>query len=247
MASKELRSFPLGVAEHLKIYVYRLIDPRNGETFYVGKGKGNRVFAHIHDELGKEGDTDIDKLRRIREIRLADLAVGHVIHRHGMDDPTAFAVESALIEAYPGLTNDAGGTDANEFGVMHAAEIIAKYEAKPAEFRHSAVLITVNQSSLDRPLIDAVRWAWKVDVRRAERSELVMAVVRGVIKGVYVAEKWMRATKENFPGWHDRPDRFGFVGREADPSVRDQYVGKRLPDEMRKRGAANPIKYVGTR
>ena len=25
-------------------YVYRLIDPRNGETFYVGKGRDNRVF-----------------------------------------------------------------------------------------------------------------------------------------------------------------------------------------------------------
>jgi hypothetical protein len=31
--------FPVGVAERLKWYVYRLIDPRNGETFYVGKEK----------------------------------------------------------------------------------------------------------------------------------------------------------------------------------------------------------------
>ena len=39
--------FPIAVASKLKTYVYRLIDPRNGETFYVGKGKGNRVFAHV--------------------------------------------------------------------------------------------------------------------------------------------------------------------------------------------------------
>ena len=32
-------SFPDGVADLIKWYVYRLIDPRNGETFYVGKGK----------------------------------------------------------------------------------------------------------------------------------------------------------------------------------------------------------------
>ena len=31
-------SFPSEVADKLKWYVYRLIDPRNGETFYVGKG-----------------------------------------------------------------------------------------------------------------------------------------------------------------------------------------------------------------
>jgi hypothetical protein len=42
---ERLNGFPPGVAEKLKTYVYRLIDPRNGETFYVGKGKGDRVFV----------------------------------------------------------------------------------------------------------------------------------------------------------------------------------------------------------
>ena len=46
-----MRSFKKGVAEELGFYVYRLIDPRNGQTFYVGKGRGDRVFAHINDEL----------------------------------------------------------------------------------------------------------------------------------------------------------------------------------------------------
>ena len=99
--------FPPGVAEKLKYYVYRLIDPRNGETFYVGKGKGNRVFAHVRDEL-KMLDDDEDaielKLKRIREIRGAGFEVAHVIHRHGMDAKTAFEVEAALIDAYPGIT-----------------------------------------------------------------------------------------------------------------------------------------------
>lgn len=39
--------FPQEVIEKLKWYVYRLVDPRNGETFYVGKGKNNRVFNHV--------------------------------------------------------------------------------------------------------------------------------------------------------------------------------------------------------
>jgi hypothetical protein len=34
-----------GVIQRLDHYVYRLIDPRNGETFYVGVGKGKRVVA----------------------------------------------------------------------------------------------------------------------------------------------------------------------------------------------------------
>ena len=46
-------SFPEEVSEKLKWYVYRLIDPRNGETFYVGKGRGNRVFEHGRGGIGE--------------------------------------------------------------------------------------------------------------------------------------------------------------------------------------------------
>ena len=44
-------SFPNEIHEALGYYVYRLIDPRNGQTFYVGKGKGNRVFSHAKQQL----------------------------------------------------------------------------------------------------------------------------------------------------------------------------------------------------
>src|SRR5512139_1648320 len=101
--------FPVEVSEKLKTYVYRLIDPRNGETFYVGKGNGNRVFAHIRLERKLGGDELDNKAKRIREIHAAGFEVGHVIHRHGLDDETAFEVEAALIDAYPGLTNIADG------------------------------------------------------------------------------------------------------------------------------------------
>lgn len=38
----------------LKYYVYVYIDPRNGEPFYIGRGKGNRMFSHLDDP----SDTD---------------------------------------------------------------------------------------------------------------------------------------------------------------------------------------------
>jgi hypothetical protein len=45
------------------------IDPRNGETFYVGKGKNNRVFHHAKGALPASDDEDfIDlKSQRIKE------------------------------------------------------------------------------------------------------------------------------------------------------------------------------------
>lgn len=77
-----MQSFSPEVIEKLKTYVYRLIDPRNGETFYVGKGKGNRVFAHIRAEL--DTDDPNDKLKRIHEIRADGFDVAHVIHRQDL-------------------------------------------------------------------------------------------------------------------------------------------------------------------
>lgn len=32
--------------DHLKYYVYTYADPTNHEIFYIGKGTGNRIFAH---------------------------------------------------------------------------------------------------------------------------------------------------------------------------------------------------------
>jgi hypothetical protein len=155
--------FPPDVVLKLKYYVYRLIDPRNGETFYVGKGQANRVFAHIHDELSQEGDELSDKLKRIREVRVAGFEVAHVIHRHGMDEATAFEVEAAVMDAYPGLSNIAGGTGSSDYGAMHAREIIRRYSAAPAEFRHKAILISVNRGrQLPRPR----GCAWTSCIRR---------------------------------------------------------------------------------
>lgn len=36
---------------HYRWYVYRLVDPRNGKPFYVGKGCSNRIDAHEQEAL----------------------------------------------------------------------------------------------------------------------------------------------------------------------------------------------------
>ena len=235
-------AFPPEVIARLRTYVYRLIDPRNGETFYVGKGQGNRVFAHIREQV--DGDDPNEKLKRIRDIHLAGFEVAHVIHRHGMDDKTAFEVEAALMDAYPGLSNIAGGRGNAEFGAAHAREIVRRYSAEPAEFTHRAVLISVNRSAAEASLYEATRYAWKVSLKKVQQAEVVLATLQGLIVGAFVADEWLPATPEHFPAREPVPGRFGFVGKEAPPAIWSQYVGKRVPDAYRKPGAANPVKYT---
>jgi hypothetical protein len=237
--------FSQQVSRKLGWYVYRLIDPRNGETFYVGKGQGNRVFAHVHAAEGLEGDDLDNKVKRIRQIQNAGLEVAHVIHRHGMDNErTAFEVEAALIDAYPGLTNIAGGTGSGDYGAMHAKEIVARYAAEPAVFEDKALLISVNRSAAERSLYEATRYAWKISSKKAKQADVVLSTLQGLIIGAFVAEDWLPATSEHFPDREEVPGRWGFVGREAPDELRQRYVGKGVPDAYRKPGAANPIKYT---
>ena len=238
----ETTHFKSEVAVQLRTYVYRLIDPRNGETFYVGMGKGDRIFAHIRQKVDE--DDPSNKVQRIRDINLAGFEVAHVIHRHGMDDKTALEVEAALIDAYPGLTNIAGGLNSSDRGAMHALEINRRYGAEPADFHgHKVMLISVNRSAFDQSLYEATRYAWKVSLGKANQAEVILPTVVGLIRGAFVAPRWMEAQSENFPGREPRPGRYGFVAEEADERVRALYVGKRVPDEYRKRGSSNPIRY----
>src|SRR5688572_2340617 len=115
-------SFSDFVSGQIGNYVYRLVDPRSGMTFYVGRGKGNRVFQHADGVLAEPGDEDEDdlKLKTIREIKRVGLEVQHIIHRHGLDDAIVREVEGALIDAYAGLTNLVKGEGSGR-GVMHAS------------------------------------------------------------------------------------------------------------------------------
>ena len=240
-------AFSPTVVQHLKHYVYRLIDPRNGETFYVGRGVDNRVFAHIRAEAGLDGDAVDNKLVRIHAIRLAGLEVAHVIHRHGLDAVTAVEIEAALIDAYPGLTNVVGGEGSHDYGPMHATEIIRRYEAEEANFeQHRVLLINVSRSAIEFDLYEATHCAWKLKPGRAQQAEVILATVQGLIVGAFVAHTWLEATVKNFPRRMavDAPGRFGFVGEEAPEEIKRRYVGKRVPDRYRLRGAANPIKYT---
>jgi uncharacterized protein len=136
---------------------------------------------------------------------------------------------------------------------MHSKQIIERYEAPEAVFKHKALLISINQSLTERGSIyEAVRYEWVLDPNRAERAEIVLAVKYGLIVGAFIVDgKWLSMTVENvqkFPGAipakkGEKP-RWGFVGQTAPDEIAKLYLRHRIPDVMRKRGAANPVKYT---
>src|SRR6266567_6509646 len=76
----------------LQSYVYVYTDPRNGEAFYVGRGRGNRAFSH----LDEEGETN--KIARIAAIRNSGAQPRIDILRYGMTNEESSLVEAAVID-----------------------------------------------------------------------------------------------------------------------------------------------------
>jgi hypothetical protein len=111
---------PYEVAERLKYYVYALRDPRDGQVFYVGKGKGARINSHVI-EAGKDPTSERAKLRRIRDVETSGREVELLFLRTELDEAAALAVEQAVIDAFRAdghpLTNLVKGHDSGWLGV----------------------------------------------------------------------------------------------------------------------------------
>jgi hypothetical protein len=252
------------VQEALGYYVYRLIDPRNGNTFYAGKGKGNRVFAHTKDslqpfkkngaddtgEMRNEDEDDLSlKIKTIREIHAEGLDVLHIIHRHGMDEDTAFAVEAALIDAYPGLANIVGGHGSADYGPMNVFQIVKTYGLPViSSFDDRCLIIKIRQETVGAcgSVYEAVRSTWHLNKARAEQAQYVLAAAGGVVTGVFTADLWYETSAENTAvhGGAVCPGRYAFCGKEADEAAKNRYLNKRIPDTYRGKHAANPIRFT---
>lgn len=240
--------FTSEVCEKLGYYVYRLIDPRNGQTFYIGKGKGNRVFAHVECALKNfrgenfqtsEEDEISEKIKQIREIKRAGLDVIHIIHRHGLSENEAYEVEAALIDCFPGLTNLQSGHN-NDFGANNAEVLQQAYSLEtyqePDNIKYMIIKTTNERINNDcnGSLYDAVRYCWKVKKDRVDKIKYVLGVLSKVVKEVYEVEKWQLA---------DNCERYEFIGHVAPDEIRNIFVNKRIPEKYSRKGVANPTLY----
>lgn len=230
------QGFPLGVSEQIKSYVYMLLDPRTSppEPFYVGKGVGDRIFAHLRVALTSPQESD--KLDRIRSIIDTGQEVRHVILRHGLEPECAFEVEAAFIDFIENLTNVAGGYRSSTRGLMTVEDVIAEYEARPVSITEPGLLIKINKlyrrGMSPEELYHATRKSWVVGARRSG-VKYGFAVAFGVVREVYRISEW-------YPS-EDNPARWAFRGAKA--TELEHYIGGSVAAYFTK-GEAFPVKYL---
>ena len=182
-------------------YVYALIDPRNDQIFYIGKGTGNRVFAH-EAESGKSPRSEKAKLQRIQEIESTGHDVKRLILNWGLTEEEAFAAEATLINLMnyispEALTNAVAGHHVHESLTVEDFEL--RYGAehlKPEDIRHNILCIKINRryhrDITPKELYDAVRGIWRASLNtiRQKHIEYVFGVYNQLIIAVYKPDEW---------------------------------------------------------
>lgn len=217
--------------EKLKYYVYMLVDPRNNKPFYIGKGKGNRVFQH---EIGalKAPDENL-KNTTISEILKNNNSVISYIIKDGLTESEALLVEQVLIDIVPELANLVKGYH-SDLILTHELEL--NYQAKECNVPNNMVLINVKQlfryNMTDEEMYEATRKWWKIGKGQLNRIKYASCVYNGIIRAVYEVKKW-----EN--GQDNEQGRIAFVGKEDVLShYKNCSVSKYFPQ-----GSQNPIRY----
>ena len=233
------------VIKELRYYVYRLIDPRDGLTFYVGKGKDNRIFEHVRDAVRSDNEEENKVLKReiIQQIYDCGLEPLHIIHRHGLqDDEMAHIVEAAVMDAFFNLSNVVKGHGSNQYGPATTEQLKRKYGAEgiPEDMPIMIIKITDNgisatknnlniedDTSYDRDDLyyHTVRARWPIGKKRCEQLNQtphhVLAMYNGICVGVYKPDKWYKSP----PPPPRKPQRYEFDGESVTGVIRNRYLG----------------------
>ena len=253
--------FDTGVCEKIGYYVYRLVN--NGETFYIGKGKGNRVFEHEIQAKNESDDSFNLKLKSIKDAK-ARGTFEIVIHRHGLSEEQAFLLESALIDMHESygktLTNIQSGHQQSRYGVCSPEQLKLIYSMPKTSIQKATkdnpantLLISINSSwsKLEKTpdgILKMVQYSWRIKKSSVESIPYVFAVANGIVRGVYKVNNWLESTDNEWINIIGRDEknltlgRYGFTGSIAPIEVWVSFVNTRLPETV-SFGSGQPILY----
>jgi len=246
--------------EALKYYVYVYSDPDTHQPFYIGKGKGNRVFSHLKEI------SESKKVQKINEIYEEKKEPIIEILAHGLDEETAIKVEAAAIDliGIDNLTNIQRGHEADRYGIIEVNTLEAKYrqeELEESDITDNVMMININQlyryDMTPFDLYESTRGYWRVNRGKARKVDYVLAVYKGIVVEVYQVADWYDAMTTLMASRTDEAainndaesneedtelKRSEFVGRIAPEAVRKKYIYKSV-EGFYGNGQRNPIRY----
>ena len=263
-------SNPLITEEIEPFYVYLLVDPADGEIFYVGKGTSWRFADHLEeqavgDDMGSP-DEQRAKQKRIAAIRARGDEPQVEFARRQIEDPAqAYLVEATLIDVLrhhgaPNLSNEVRGHGA-DLGLISLDEVREKVATPLLETDMKAILIKLSwwtmsaddelprlgygfkRGMIEKALYDSTRAWWRLSVPSAKTYPYAVAVFQGVTRGIW---------KIDHARWRTYEGRAAFEGESVPPTseAAQAFVGdrgKRVParraDGRAVFGSGQPLAY----
>lgn len=226
--------FTTRACDAIGYYVYCLVDPRDNKVFYVGKGKGDRAFAHIHNATAEPDESA--KNQRINEIGAENVI--HYIVRHDLSEQEAFRLESTLIDFLMDnrlnggenhLTNLVHGHHHSDRGIMSVPEINAQYPEK--EFMPAGddkiIIVLLNSLKKRDDIYERARGNWAFTEKKINECTHVLAVHHGIVRAVYPVspESWEMTS----PRCGRKSARWRFTARE---DLESQYLYSKIYSEI---------------
>lgn len=197
------RSLPQSAIEAIGYYVYALVDPRDNQIFYIGKGCGNRILNHERESIvAISGRIKLTKkIEQILRIRRSGHMLGYYILRHNLTEKEAYLVESAMIglltyaplKLNAKLTNLVQGHHHWTNGIKTFDEICELYDCGKIEPIEGQNLLLVKLNNTYKQgkmtLYDSVRGNWKLNKKRASMIDYVLGVYNGIVRVVIKVTK----------------------------------------------------------
>lgn len=246
-------------------YVYGLIDPRNEQIFYIGKGTKNRVFEHER-ERESSPDSEKLKLKTIGEIEKAGYEVERIIINSNLTEKEAFAAEASLINAFNyvsnvGLTNIVSGHHTTEaLSVEDFERINGAVKLEEKDIRHKILVIKINRryqrGMNDKELYNTVRGIWRASIKKVKKVEYIFGVYNSLIVAVYKPSEWFvcKEAKERLPRrdivlTKETENRVFFEDERFEQGLSldengSYYIGKSIAGLKLNQSAQNPITYL---
>jgi len=204
-----------------------LVDSRNNQPFYIGKGKGKRYQAHVIEALNDETN-DKEKIKRINEILAAGAKVDHYIVRWDLSEIEALKVEASLIDfckfcnqnnVCPSFTNIQGGHD-GDFGIMPVDGVLRFEDNNLPAFdvkKDHCILIKLKDNDFKtKDIYDRARLAWKIGKDVIKDAHYVLVCHNNRITDIFKVTRWYRVKSVGKDQWeecnNEEAQKYGFEG-----------------------------------
>ena len=241
-----MHKFSRKTIESIGYYVYGLRRPGTREDFYIGKGKGNRVFSHLNQKVKiLEHDPKFDLIKKFKSTG----GPGVDIIRHGLTKEQAFRVESALIDVLnvKDLTNKVRGHNSDQLGLMTAKNLEARYKGELLKFKEPAVCFKISvlfntwtKNMSENELYEIIRGNWTVNIKKAKSVKYALGISDNLVRGIYKINSWQQVYTGRKGEKYKRP-RWRFTGKPA--SEMDSKIGC-LITNFKNHKVSGPIFYI---